>query len=151
MRTLVTILAIAFLLLSSGAGNEVQSKKFKRIDKKIGKFTKHLEESLFQISEKGLYAVEVIMLNQNLKVGRNAFSFAIHDSRDNDVSGAELDIVAIMLENNIEARPGMTFTRSGVYEVSNLVLTAAGHWELVIRMKIGNNEDKVIFNFPNVQ
>ena len=154
MQAFVTTFTLVFLLLSSGAVNEVKSvelKEFKRIDKKIGNFTKHMEESLFQISEKGLYAVEVLMLNQNLKVGRNAFTFAIHDRSDNDVSGAELVIVARKLESNIEAKPGMTYRRSGVYEVSNLVLTEAGHWKLMIGMKIGNDEDKVILDFPNVK
>jgi len=131
--------------------NKIQISDFKRLDKKIGKFTKHMEESLFQVTDKGLYGVEVLMPGQNLKVGRNAFYFAIHDSRDNDVSGAEVDITARIPGSDIEAKPGMLDAKPGYYDVSNLVLKQAGRWELLVKMKIGNIEDRVVFDFPDVQ
>jgi hypothetical protein len=61
------ILIISFLFLLSCAGGKVPLSKFTRIDKKTGNFTKHLDESIFKITEKGMYSVEVLLYNGNLK------------------------------------------------------------------------------------
>ena len=151
MRVLVTIFITVFLFITGCAGNKVQISDFKRMDKKVGKFTKHMEESLFKITDKGLFSVEVLLFDGKLNVGRNAFYIVIHDSKDNDVSEAELKITARMSENDIEAKPGITGSQPGLYDVNNLELTRAGHWELFIQVRKGNNEDKVVFDFPDVQ
>lgn len=170
MRALISMFSVVFFLFTGCASNQVriseiketdettgnltnkvQISDFKRLDKKIGKFTKHMEESLFKVTDTGLYSVEVLMPGQNLKVGRNAFYFAIHDSNDNDISGAQVDITARIPGSDIEEKPGMLDPKPGYYDVSNLVLKQAGRWELLVTFRIGNNEDKVMFDFPDVQ
>jgi len=151
MRFFLSISIMFFLLLTGCAGNKVPASKFSRIDKKVGNFTKHLKESLFKATDNGLFSIEVLLFEGNLKLGRNDFDIVIHDISDNDVEDADIKILARMPENGIKVKPGMQYYRSGLYSVSKLELTMPGHWELLITVKKDHSQDRVVFDFPNIQ
>jgi hypothetical protein len=144
------ILIISLLFVSSCASGKVPISKFTRIDKKTGNFTKHLDESIFKITEKGMYSVEVLLYNGNLKAGRNDFDILVHDSRDRDVENAQIRVVARMPGGSLEVKPRITSSLPGLYSLWDLELTGAGNWELMIHISDGDYEDTVVFDFPNV-
>ncbi len=151
MRVLVSILVMGFLLFTGCAGNKVPASKFSRIDQKVGDFTKHLEESLFKATDNGLFSIEVLLFDGNLKVGRNDFDIVIHDISDKDVEEAGLEIIARMSESNIKIKPRIGSLQPGLYSVNNLELSMPGHWELLITVRKDHSKDKVVFDFPQVQ
>jgi hypothetical protein len=144
------IVMISLLFLTSCASGKVPVSKFTRIDKKTGNFTKHLDESVFKISEKGMYSVEVLLFDRNLRAGRNDFDIVLHDRKDRDVENAELRITARMPGSGLEAKPRITSSIPGLYSLWNLDLVKAGSWELMIHIKDGDYEDSVVFDFPDV-
>jgi hypothetical protein len=125
--------------------------KFNRIDKKVGNVTKHVEESLFKVTDKGLYSVEVLLFDGNLKVGRNDFDIVIHDMKDEDVEGASVKVIAQIPESDIKVKPRISGTIPGLYGIYNLNIDPAGHWELLFKIRKGRNEDSVVFDFPDVR
>jgi hypothetical protein len=141
---------LAFLFTAC-AGNKVPISKFQRIDKKVGNFTKHVKESLFKVTDKGLYSAEVLLLDGNLKVGRNDFDIVIHDRNDDDVEDAYIKIIALMPKNQLEAKPSIRSSRPGLYGIYKLNLPRAGHWELFIQISHNKLKDSVVFDFSNVQ
>jgi hypothetical protein len=151
VRGFVIFIILAFLPYSACAVNKVPISEFHRIDKKMGSYTKHFQESLFKATDKGLYSVELLLFDGNLKTGRNDFDIVIHDSKDDDVEGATLEIIARMPENRIEAAPKIKGSLPGLYGVHDLNLNMGGHWELLIQVSKDGKEDRVIFVFPDVE
>ena len=151
MRMLLSIFIMCILLLTGCAGNKVPISKFSREDRKVGNFTKHLKESLFKATDNGLFSIEVLLFDGNMKLGRNDFDIVIHDISDSDVEDADLKIIARMPEKGLEVKPGMTYLRSGLYSVSKLELTEPGRWELHIKVKKDHSQDHVVFDFLNIQ
>lgn len=49
---------------------------------KKGVFTKHFNESLFKISEKGLFSVEILMDEKEYKIGKDVVGIIVHDDHD---------------------------------------------------------------------
>jgi hypothetical protein len=155
--TIVFTMVLCSTLYAGTTGSKKKTFKrvpyteFKRIDKKFGKLTKHFEESLFKITEKGLYGVEVLLFEGNLNVGINNFDIVIHDSKDHDVGGAELKVISRMPEEGNIAEAKVKGSIPGLYSIDELDITTSGHWELVILIKKDGNEDSTVFDFPNVQ
>jgi hypothetical protein len=150
MRSFVLTVMLAFLFTAC-AGNKVPISKFQRIDKKVGNFTKHFEESLFKVTDKELYSAEVLLFDRNLKVGRNDFDIVIHDRNDNDVEDAYIEIIARTPKNQFEAKPNIMGSLPGLYSIYKLNLPRAGNWELFIKISHNKLEDSVVFDFSNVQ
>jgi len=118
-----------------------------------GSHTKHYEHSLFKVTEKGLFSVEMVVKEKELKVGVNTLDVIIHDKNDKDVVGAEITVVPWMPEmgHGVFEKPVVRERGGGLYSGENIILIMEGHWEL--RMKIGKGtvEDTVTFDFPNVK
>lgn len=151
-RSGVIMTLLGFLLFAACATGKTPISKFQRIDKKFGEFTKHMKESLFKVTDNGLYSVELLLMDGNLKVGRNDFDIVIHDNKDGDVEEAELEIVSSMPISGIEAGPQIRGSSvPGLYSIANLNLTKAGHWELLIRIKKDGKKDSVVFDFPDIR
>jgi hypothetical protein len=115
-------------------------------DAKKGVFTKHFNGSLFKISEKGLFSIEILMDEKEYKIGKDVIGIIIHDNNDNDVEGASVTITALPPQVQIKS-PFVKEKGGGLYIVSNLDLKKEDKWELRIQVKKKKSEDIVIFIF----
>lgn len=125
--------------------------KFKRVDKKVGGFTKHFKESVFKATDQKLYSVEVLLFDGNLKVGVNNFDIVVHDNRDRDVGGAKLHVVARMPENGLESEPRVKAGVPGLYSIEDLDIGVPGPCELAVTVTHRGKEDRAVFQFPDVR
>ena len=114
-------------------------------------FTKHFQETLFDITEHAIYSVEVLLDEKEYKIGKNVIGFVLHNDRDEDVLAARLTIVLKNLQTGEKAPGTITVTDkgNGLYIVSGLNLQREGRWELVITAQKGKAEDRVLFVFPD--
>jgi hypothetical protein len=115
-------------------------------------FTKHFHETLFDVTERALYSLEVLLDDNEYKIGKDVIGIVIHDKKDEDVIGAELTIVHKNLATS-ETAPGkltVTDKKNGLYIVSGLDLKRDGKWGLLITVRKGGVEDRVNFIFPDV-
>jgi len=139
-------MVVAFCLLGAGAAG---AQGFGPAEKRL--FTKHFQDTLFDIAQHGDYSVEVLLDEKEYKIGKDVIGIVIHDSHDEDVKGAELLIVqkSLATNENAPAKPTVTDKGNGLYIVSGLDLKREGRWELVIGVKKNGVEDRVKFILPD--
>jgi hypothetical protein len=118
-----------------------------------GSQTKHYEESLFKVTEKGLFSVEMIIKGKELKTGVNTLDVIVHDKDDKDVVGAEVSVSPWMpdMGHGVFEKPVITERGGGLYSAGNVILIMGGHWELRVQVKKDGLEDKATFDFPDVK
>jgi len=116
------------------------------------KFTKHFNESLFNITARGLFSVEILMDDKEYnKLGKGVIGLVIHNQRDEDVEGADITITALMPDSQAGAgAPLIKDKGEGLYTVSNFNLRKEGKWELKIGIRKKKLEDSASFLFPDV-
>lgn len=107
-------------------------------------FTKHFNESLFRITEKEEFSVEVLLDDKEYKIGKGVIGIVVHDKNDNDVKFADIKISYQDMKEN----PVVTEKGHGVYVVSNLNIKREGKWELNIKVKQYRKKDETTFTFP---
>ncbi len=115
-------------------------------------FTKHYERSLFQVTENGLFSVEMVVPEGHLKVGKNNIDLIVHDKNDRDVVGASLTVEAYMpdMGHGIDIEPVIVEKGGGLYQVKELPLTMPGHWQLIVTVQSETEKDRAVFDFPQV-
>jgi len=118
-----------------------------------GKFTKHYADSRFEVTEHGLFSVELLIPGNALKVGPNTADIIVHDQEDHDVMGADITVVLMMpmMGHGAMEKPVITERGGGLYGVENLVPVMGGQWDLTVTVKYGGNQDSAVFNFPDVR
>jgi len=117
-----------------------------------GGFTKHYEESLFEVTRNGLFSVEMVFPGHELRTGANTVDLIIHDKEDRDVVGGEITVtpwMPAMGHGTFEA-PVVTEKGGGLYAVENIILTMSGNWELRVGVKKAEAEDTAVFEFRDV-
>lgn len=144
MKRLSILVLIALLLPVQGHADERHSME--------GKFTRHYAESLFKVTENGLFSIEMLILGRELKIGINAVDIIIHDAKDHDVLGAEITVTPWMPEmgHGVSEKPAVMERGGGLYSIENIVLTMGGLWDLRVKVKRGDDEDTAVFSFPDV-
>jgi hypothetical protein len=117
-----------------------------------GQHTKHYEQSLFKMTDNGLYSVEMVIKDKDLKVGVNSLDIIVHDKSDKDVASAEIKVVPWMPEmgHGVFEKPVVKERGGGTYSIENIILIMEGRWELRLKIKKNNTEDNVTFDFPDV-
>jgi len=140
------------IVLASCASTEQRTRVDEKHPHEHGEFTKHYNESLFKISDKGMYSVEMVLKEHALKTGVNTVDIIIHDKDDNDVVGGDIEVVPWMPEmgHGVFEKPVITERGGGLYAVDNIILIMSGYWELRVIIKYGGIEDKAVFDFRNV-
>ncbi len=140
------LVAIGFIFLLGGLFDKAYSQEVKKT-----KSTKHFNESLFDITGKGEFSVEILLDEKEYKIGKNVIGLVIHNRRDEDVEGAG---ILIMLTDekgrNIGGSPVVTEKGSGLYTVAGLDLGKEGRMELKIEIKKKTVIDSALFVFPEV-
>ncbi|MDI6800761.1 MAG: FixH family protein [Thermodesulfovibrionales bacterium] len=102
--------------------------------------TKHFNESLFKIMEKGKFSVEILMDEKEYRIGENVIGIVIHDKRDRDVEGAEIKATVVTSEG---IRPLLVKEKDdGLYTAEKPDFKREGRWELTIKIKKKGNEDE---------
>ncbi len=114
-------------------------------------FTKHFQNTLFDVTEHAAYSIEILLDDKEYNIGKNVIGIVIHDADDKDVSGAEIKFVLkdLVTGENSTATPIVTDKGNGLYIVSGLDLRKEGKWELAITVKKGRVEDRVKFILPD--
>lgn len=115
-------------------------------------FTKHYQGSQFEVTDKGLFSVEMVFADHELRTGVNKVDIIIHDRNDEDVWGAEISVTPWMPEmgHGVYEAPVVTEKGGGRYAVENIILTMSGRWQLKLAVKKRDQQDAVVFDFPNV-
>ncbi len=109
------------------------------------KFTKHFNESLFRITEKGEFSIEILLDDKEYKIGKDVIGIVVHDKNDDDVKIADIKISY----QDMKESPVVIEKGHGVYVVSNLDIKREGKWELNIKVKQYRKVDKITFIFPD--
>ena len=116
------------------------------------KFTKHFNESLFNITDKDLFSVEILMDDKEYaKLGKGVIGIVIHNQYDKDVAGVDIELTSVMPDRQVNAdTPTIKDKGNGLYTVSNINLKKEEQWELKINLKKKKLKDSTSFLFPNV-
>jgi len=135
-----------WLLLPICAGADDSSPAEKKL------FTKHFQESLFDITDHTMFSVEVILDEKEYKIGKDVIGIVLHDDHDRDVRGATLMISSKDLKTGEQSSGPYTIVDkgNGLYIVSGIDLKRTGRWELLITVKKDKAEDQVRFVFPEI-
>jgi hypothetical protein len=114
-------------------------------------FTKHFQNSLFDVTEHAVYSMEILLDDQEYKIGKNVIGIVIHNARDEDVPGAQVTFLFkdLIADKNSLVTPIVTDKGNGLYIVSGLDLQKEGKWELTITVKKDRIEDIVKFVLPD--
>ena len=122
-------------------------------DESKGKFTQHYKDSMFKVTKKGKFGVELIVKKEELKVGFNTIKISLHDKKDHDLEGAKITIKAWMPEmgHAVKTKPVITEKGKGLYIAENIEFSMSGMWLLKVTVKKGDIEDKSIFTFPKIK
>jgi len=109
------------------------------------KFTKHFNETLFAITEKGQVSIEVLLDEKEYKIGSDMIGIVIHDSRDEDVEETKVLVTVSETAEPLKVKE----KGGGLYLVPGSGLPKQGRWELRISVKKGQIDDRVTFSFPS--
>lgn len=114
-------------------------------------FTKHFKGSLFDISSKANYSVEILLDEKEYPIGKDVVGIVIHNANDEDVTGAEISVDYRNPDTGENLSPLLDIKEKGggLYTVAHLDLAKEGRRKLTIRVKKGSIEDSVQFVFPD--
>lgn len=117
------------------------------------KFTKHYDDSIFKVTEKGLFSLEIIIKDKGFTVGQNAIDIIAHDKGDRDLVGAVITVTPWMPEmgHGVREKAVVVEKGGGLYRAENIVLNMGGFWELRIVVKKDKAEDSAVFEFRDIQ
>ena len=146
LKILSIVLGLGLLL--TGLALDVRSeadKSTKRI------FTKHFQETLFDISKNAEFSIEVLLNDKEYKIGKDVIGIVVHNKRDQDVEKAAItiDFQSLDTGRSTTQTPVVKEKGEGLYLVSGLDLKKEGRWRLTIRVKKDGIEDSVQFVLPD--
>jgi hypothetical protein len=153
MKILSSAVAAVFCLFiayAAEATHTYESIGDQKSDYDKARFTKHFNESLFQISGKGEFSVEIMLDDKEYsKLGKDVMGIVIHNKEDKDVEGARLTIVLINDKGkDIAGSPVIKEKGEGLYIVSNLNLPKEGNGQLMVVIKNKDVADVAVFSLP---
>lgn len=142
------ILALFFIL--SGCSTEGLISEIRGEVPEEKNYTRHFKDSLYSITEKGLFSVEILSDKKELNIARDAAGIIIHDTDDEDVGGAS---VQVFLHIPAQDQEGSVLLNaadigSGLYTVKDLDLKREGPWDIRVKITKGGAEDMAVFYFP---
>lgn len=118
-------------------------------------FAPHYEGSIFKVTDKKLYSVELLFKAGKFSVGANSMDMVIHrDTADNpDVEHAQIVVTPWMPahDHGVQSVPKITERGAGLYSVENLEASMEGDWQLRISIDSLHGKDSVLVDFPDVR
>ncbi len=114
-------------------------------------FTKHFQETLFDITRHAAFSVEVLLDDKEYKIGQGVIGIVLHDDKDADVIGARLSLTLKNLGDGSSGGGPVSIADkgNGLYLVSGLNLQREGRWELSVTARKDGTEDSVSFILPD--
>ncbi len=109
-------------------------------------FTKHFNETLFAISEKGQVSIEILLDEKEYKIGKDVIGIVVHDSNDKDIEDAKLSVMVTGMAEPLKVKE----KADGLYIAPSMGLPKEGTWRLSISVKKKKIEDEAIFSFPDM-
>lgn len=145
-KAVIFVLIVGFSLMTPYA---VSSHEKEHEKGKI-QFTKHFYESLFLITEKGEFSIEILLDEKEYKIGKNVIGIVIHDKHDEDVEGAVINVMVRVAGESVEQPAVDQDKGGGLYTITGVDPQKDGQWKLVIKVKKKKIEDSAVFLFPDV-
>jgi hypothetical protein len=141
---------VTLMIVLCGCASDDFLSRFHYKNEKIGGFTKHFTESLFDPTEKSLFSVELLLWEGNLSTGENRCYLIVHNSEDKDVAGADIDVVAKNKATGSTVKAAIMDKGDGLYSTKGLTLDRPGDWEVSITVTKDGRSDSTLFSFPHV-
>jgi len=108
--------------------------------------TKHFNETLFAVGGKGQVSIEILLDENEYKIGKDVIGIVVHDSHDEDVEDASLAVTAAGAAEPLKVKE----KGGGLYLVPSAGLPKQGKWELKVAVKKKKIDDSAEFVFPEV-
>jgi len=108
--------------------------------------TKHFNETLFAISEKGQVSIEILLDEKEYKIGKDMVGIVVHDGHDEDVEEAKLHVTVSGNAEPLKVKE----KGGGLYLMANDALPKGGTWELKVTVRKKKIDDSATFLFPEV-
>jgi hypothetical protein len=156
-RVLITAVAMIFLLAGCAAKEEKAAEHHGAMTEGHGhgdaKVTKHFDDSLTKLTDKGLYSLELVIPEKHLMMGVNTVEIIVHHGKGGDVAQADVTVIPWMpsMGHGVMEKPKITERGGGLYSVENVVLSMTGHWQLRVAVNKDGAEDSAVFEFPEVK
>jgi hypothetical protein len=143
------VVLILLTLACTDCATDDSLSRFKRVDDKVGGFTKHYSESLFRVTARSYYSVELLLPGGVLSAGKNEFHLIIHDRDDKDVPGADISAsVRSAGGTGAEAKVIVTDEGGGLYRGNVSLPDSAEELELFIEISQDRITDSTVFLIP---
>jgi hypothetical protein len=144
-RTVAFFAILSILALVPASAQAEEGSGGKRL------FTKHFQETLFDITQNAAYSTEILLNEKEYKIGQNVIGIVVHNAEDKDTKGATITLSYKNLDTNTNApdKPVITDKQNGLYIVSGLDLKKEGRWELSITVAKDGDKDQVVFILPD--
>ncbi|NJD56340.1 MAG: hypothetical protein FIA94_08045 [Nitrospirae bacterium] len=140
--TVSLFIAAAYICIAALSGSLAHSGEHKG----DAHFTKHFNETLFALGEKGQMSIELLLDEKEYKIGKDVIGIVVHDSHDEDVEDASLAATVTGTAEPLKVKE----KGGGLYLVPSAGLPKEGKWELKIAVKKKKVDDSVTFVFPEV-
>ncbi len=142
MRNIIGAVALSFFLVAGCvAGQAGQAGR--------PHFTQHFEGSLFTVTEKELFSVEIAAARKGLDIGSEVLGIIIHNAKDEDVEDANLQVTVHPPGEGGSPDPLPVSQRGGgLYVMKKIDLRRKGEWELRVKVVTDNLQDAAVFHFP---
>lgn len=119
-------------------------------EKEHAPMTKHYEDTLFQVTEKGEFSLEVLLPDDGLEMGFNKIDIIVHSKKDRDVTSANIIVTPWMpsMDHGVKENVVVSERGGGLYAVSNLVFSMTGQWEIQVKIVDGDTVDSAVIELP---
>ena len=141
---------VTLMIVLCGCATDDIFSRFHYKNEKIGGFTKHFTESLFDTTEKRLFSVELLLWDGNLSTGENRVYLIVHNNEDKDVAGADIGVVAKNKGTGSTVKASILDKGDGLYSTKGLTLDRPGDWEISVTVTKDGRSDRTLFSFPHV-
>jgi hypothetical protein len=144
------VVLVTLIMFLYGCATDDIFSHFQYKNEKIGGFTKHFTGSLFNITEKKLYSVELLLWDGRISIGENKVYLIVHNNEDKDVAGADIDVVAKNKGTGSTVKASIVDEGDGLYRTRGLTPDKPGDWEISVAVTKEGRSDRTHFSFPHV-
>lgn len=151
MKRTISILGILILGMASWAG--CATTQTAHDDGGVhAPMTQHYEGSIFKVTESGEFSVEVLLPDEKVEMGVNRVDLIIHNKYDQDVTSARITVTPWMpsMGHGVMEKPVLNEKGGGLYNVTNVVFSMTGDWELRLEITSGSTTDTVKIPMPPI-
>lgn len=143
----VKIALSLFLLVVFGCAG-ASFAPLKKIDIKVDGFTRHYDQSFFEIGDKGIFSIEFVTTEDRMRAGNPRFAFIVHHAVEGDVENAQVSLITTHVKSGKEIRPDIWEDQYGLYDVIGFDNDLPGDWKTTLKISKGDLSDSVTIILP---